>query len=165
MLLRNESLVKHYITVNLVFDDNTNKTLDIHEGEIVKVKYRKNGHVECGVGIIRQIKPFVRRSYRCNRQVQIESAYILLDMSQDNLACIDKIDLCDIIDIEFIYPDCPCPIPPLDPPKNDCNCRPGCGCGKEELPPPPQHNCQCDKPHYSCITGSALTNRGVIGHG
>lgn len=164
MLLRNESVVRHSIDIKLVFDDNTCRELTIHEGEIVEISYRKNGFVRCGVGFIRQIKPYLKKSFRYNRPV--ESAVILLDMSEENTACVDKIELDDIIDINFVYPDCQCPILPSKPPKNEhCNCI-NCQCKKEDIPKPPQNNdCKCKKPHYSCLVGSALTNRGVIGHG
>ena len=37
MLLRNESRVKHVIEIKLVFDDNTTREIEIHEGECVHV--------------------------------------------------------------------------------------------------------------------------------
>ena len=154
MLLRNESTIKHYININLVFDDNTTKSLDIHEGEIVEVKYRRNDCIRTGVGMIKHIKPFVKRSFKCNRQ--IESAYIVLDMSQNNLACTDKIELFDILDINFVYPNyCP---PSTEPSTGNCPCD------KVETPQP-SDSCRCQKTHYSCLVGGAVTNKGVIGHG
>lgn len=152
MLLRNESKVRHFIEIILVFDDNTTRELEIHEGELVHVTYRRNGCVKHGDGIIREIKPYIKKIC-CGI---IESAIIVLDMSQDNLACVEKIELDDIIDITQFCCHCP------DIDKNSpCNC--GCDCSRPTTPP--KDDCNCNKVQYSCVTGAALTNRGVVAHG
>ena len=141
MLLRNDSRVKHIIEIKLVFDDNTTRELEIYEGQCVHVSYKKNGCVKCGVGAIREIKPYIKKI--CCRL--IESAVITLDMSQDNCACVEKIELDDIIDIYHLC----------------------CNCPNEEEPPCDEdtsNNCQCRGAHYTCLTGAPLTDKGVIGH-
>lgn len=142
MLLRNESTIKHYININLTFDDNTTKSLDIHEGEIVEIKYRRNDCIRTGVGMIKHIKPFIKRSFKCNRQ--IESAYIVLDMSQNNLACTDKIELFDILDVNFVYPEF-CPAFPSESTS-------GCQCHKTEDTESTEDGCRCGKSH-TCSGG------------
>lgn len=103
MLLRNESRVRHSIDIKLVFDDNRVRKLEINEGDYVQVSYRKNGCIKCGVGIIRDIKAYIhsKKWPFCKR----ESAVITLDMSEDFISCIDKIDMFDIIDIRKIEYD------------------------------------------------------------
>lgn len=165
MLLRNESRVKHSIDIKLVFDDNTIKELEIHESDCVHVSYRRNGCLKCGVGVIREIKPYIRK-FCCEI---IESATIILDMSEENNAHIEKIDLDDIVDIDIVYPCC-CQIPDINnPQKPQCNCGSNeCKCNKESEPPKNQCNCNniCKPPiHYSCLVGTAITDRGVIAHG
>lgn len=107
MLLRNESRVLHTISIKLVFDDNRVRELKIAEGDEVQVSYRKNGCINTGVGVIREIKPYMHTK-RFPHICCMESAIITLDMSEDLVACVDKIDLYDIIDIrkvaEFIQP-------------------------------------------------------------
>lgn len=100
MLLRNESRIKHSIEIKLVFDDGKQRELEIHECDYIQVSYRKNGCLRCGVGIIRDIKPYVytKRFPFCKR----ESAVITLDMSEDHVSCVDKIDMYDIIDIRIL---------------------------------------------------------------
>ena len=145
MLLRNESKVIHSIQIKLVFDDNTTRELEIHEGECVQMSYRRNGCIRCGMGIIRRIEPYIKK-YCYNKP--IESALILLDMSEENQSCIDKIELDDIIDIRFIY---------------------SCDCPNDETPTKPEKpcesNCQCENTQYSCLVGSVVTNKGVVAHG
>ena len=110
MLLRNESRILHTIDIKLVFDDNKVRELKIAEGDKVQVSYRKNGCIAYGTGVIRDIKPYIhtkRFPHICN----MESAIIAVDMSEDSIARLDKIDLYDIIDIrkvaEFIQPIIP----------------------------------------------------------
>ena len=142
MLLRNESVVKHIIEIKLVFDDNTTREIEIYEGQCVHVSYRKNGCIKNGTGVIRKIKPFIKKIC-CGI---VESAVIELDMSQDNYACVEKIELDDILDISHLC--CKCPNeeePPCDDEtSNDCPCR-------KEV-------------QYSCLTGAVLTNKGVVAH-
>lgn len=167
MLLRNESRVKHSIDIKLVFDDNMTRELEIHESDCVKVSYRRNGCLKCGVGIIREIKPTIRAKYRCCDSDLLESAVIVLDMSEENNACIVKIDLEDIVDIQIVYPCC-CQIPNMNKPsKPQCNCGlEGCQCNKEPEPPKNECNCTCEPSvQYSCLVGTPITNRGVIAHG
>lgn len=147
MLLRNESKVRHSIDIKLVFDDNTTRELQVYEGLCVHVSYRKNGCLRCGTGVITEIKPYIKR-FRCRT---IESAVITLDMSEENYAHVDKIELDDIIDIKVIcYCDC-CP-------------------ENQEKPEPPKPQCPCmdkckePKVHYSCLVGTPITNKGVIAH-
>ena len=152
MLLRNESRVKHSIDIKLVFDDGTVKELEIHEGNHIQISYRRNGCLKCGVGVIRRIKPYI--SKLCERR---ESAVIVLDMSEDNRAHVEKIDLEDIVDIKLICPCC------------------GCECSNQEVTKPetpevqyPCGNttCKCKEPkvQYSCLVGTAVTNKGVVAH-
>lgn len=97
MLLRNESKIKHIIQVKLVFDDDKTKELEIQEGDKIHVSYRKNGFARCGIGIIKEIKPYVySKRLHFSRK---ESATIIVDMSIDNMAKVEMIDLYDIIDI------------------------------------------------------------------
>ena len=147
MLLRNESKVKHSIDIKLVFDDNTTKELELQEGNFIHVSYRRNGCLKCGLGVIRKIEPYIKKW--CCGEPKI-TAYIVLDMSEDNNACIDKVELCDIVDVDIMYPDCSCPSleTPIKPP---CDCA----------------SCPCKEPnaHPTCVTGSAVTNKGVVVHG
>ena len=110
MLLRNESRVLHTIDIKLVFDDDKVRELKIAEGDTVQVSYRKNGCIARGTGVIRNIKPYVHTK-KFPHICCMESAIITLDMSEDLIACVDKIDLYDIIDIrkvaEFIQPIIP----------------------------------------------------------
>ena len=105
MLLRNESRIIHSINIKLVFDDNRTRELVINEYDHIQVSYRKNGCIQCGVGIIRKIKPYVhsKRFPFCKRA----SAIITLDMSEDLVSWVDKFDLYDIIDIRKIEPQQP----------------------------------------------------------
>ena len=64
MLLRNESRVKHVIEIKLVFDDNTTREIEIHEGECVHVSYKRNGCVKYGVGVIRKINAHIKKTCR-----------------------------------------------------------------------------------------------------
>ena len=106
MLLRNESRIRHSILIKLVFDDDTCRELEVQEGDYISVSYRKNGYVRCGVGVIKNIKPyFFTKKWRCKS----ESAVITVDMSSDLQCNIDSFDLFDIIDIKRIIPvDCQC---------------------------------------------------------
>lgn len=100
MLLRNESRIVHAIKIKLVFDDGRKRELEIHEYDSVQVSYRKNGCIRQGVGVIRNIKPYVH-SHKfpfCKRA----SAIITLDMSEDLVSCVDKFDMFDIIDIRKV---------------------------------------------------------------
>lgn len=109
MLLRNESRIKHSIEIKLIFDDNKTRELEINEFDYVQVSYRKNGCIKCGLGIIRNIKPYIhtKKWSFCKK----ESAIITLDMSESNVSCIDKIDLYDIIDIRKVQLE-----------ENNCEC-------------------------------------------
>lgn len=151
MLLRNESKVKHSIDIKLVFDDNTTRELELREGDFVHVSYRNNGCLKHGIGIVKRIEPYLKKYYRCGCNQPVESALIVIDMSENNEACVVKIELCDIIDIKLVYPCCSCP-PVEMPPKPQC---------------PHMENCCCKelKPHYSCTVGSVVTNKGVVAHG
>lgn len=120
MLLRNESQVKHSIEVKLVFDDNTTRELELNVGDFIHVSYNRNGCVKCGMGVIRRIEPYIKKW--CCGEPKV-TAHIVLDMSQDNHACVDKIELSDIVDVQIVYPECCCPQieRPVKPPCN-CNC-------------------------------------------
>ena len=163
MLLRNESKVKHSIEIKLVFDDNTKRELEIHVGECVQVSYRRNGCVRCGMGLIRDIVPYLKKY--CQKPV--ESASIILDMSDDNEACVDRIDLDDIIDIKLVYP-CGCPYPIIEEPQKPQRpcCDDNCKCNKIEEPPKGCDRCHCEKQkvQYSCLVGAVVTNKGVVAH-
>lgn len=100
MLLRNESRIRHSISVKLVFDDDRVRELEINEGDYIQISYKKNGHVACGVGTVRDIKTYVytKKWPFCKR----ESAIITLDMSEDYKCCVDKIDMYDIIDVRQV---------------------------------------------------------------
>lgn len=127
MLLRNESRVQHSIHIRLIFDDNKKRELDITEGDLVQVSYRKNHRINCGVGIIRDIKTYAparRKENFCMR----ESAIITLDMSEDHVCCVDKFDMFDIIDIRIVK-QCPCnpdPTPDFDVKGTDTTSIVGC---------------------------------------
>ena len=104
MLLRNESRISHIIHIKLVFDDNTQRELDIQVNDCVQVSYRKNGCLRQGVGVIRKIQHInisAKSPGFCNR----ESAIITLDMSEDHVCCVDKIDIYDIVDIRHVRVD------------------------------------------------------------
>lgn len=102
MLIRNESRMMIILDIKLVFDDNTTRELQVKQFDCVQVSYRKNGCVRCGTGIIREIEPYIKHNYDpvccCNKH----SARITLDMSSDHVACVEKIDLYDIIDIRQV---------------------------------------------------------------
>ena len=122
MLLRNESKVKHSIDIKLVFDDNTTRELELNVGDFIHVSYRKNGCVKCGIGIVKRIEPYV---VKCRCIEPVTAALIVLDMSENNMACVEKIELCNIVDIKYVYPCCSCP-PTEMPPKMECPCMEGC---------------------------------------
>ena len=113
MLLRNESCIKHIIEIKLVFDDNTTKEFEICEGQFVRITHRKNGFLECALGVIKKIKPVIKKTCIGVR----ESAVIVLDMSSVNNAYVEHIELEDVVDIdlpECQYPNCgniPCEFP------------------------------------------------------
>lgn len=127
MLLRNESRVKHIIEVKLVFDDNTTREIEIYEGQCVHVTYKKNGCINCEVGVIREIKPYIKKL--CCKLV--ETAVIVLDASENNYARVEKIELDDIVDISHLCNECP-GIPEPDPePVYKCCCK-NCTCYPED---------------------------------
>lgn len=129
MLLRNESRVKHIIEIKLVFDDNTTREIEVYEGQCVHISYRRNGCVKCGLGVIKEIKPYIKKVC-CGI---IETAVITLDMSQDNYACVEKIELDDIVDI--YQPCCNCPsMEDSKPPVEEVVIVHHCCC------------CKCDQP-------------------
>ena len=159
MLLRNESRVKHSIEIKLVFDDNTCRELEIHEGEFIKISYRKDGYVKHGIGLIREIKIYTK--FRCPDR---RNAAIVLDMSKNNNAQMEIIELDDIIDVEFAYPDCNCS--ELKPSKVDTCCGCDCHCSKEIPKVEEPITCMCqNKVQFSCLVGTAVTDEGVVAHG
>ena len=101
------------------------------------MSYRKNGCLKQAVGIIKEIKPYThtKRFPFCKH----ESAIIILDMSEDLMCCVDKIDLYDIIDIRKI--------------NNQCCC--GCEVQKPEKP----------TRGMKCVVGGPLTNKEVVSNG
>lgn len=103
MLLRNESRVRNFIDIKLVFDDNRTRELEIHELDKIQISYRKNGCIKCGVGVVRDIKPYAytKKFPFCRK----ESAVITVDMSEDHVCCVDKIDMFDIIDVRKVVID------------------------------------------------------------
>lgn len=125
MLLRNESKVKHSIDIKLVFDDNTTRELELNVGDFVHVSYRRNGSLKYGIGIIKRIEPYIKKFFHCDCHNVCESAMIVLDMSENNMACVEKIELNDIVDIKLMYPCCQCP-PTEMPPTMHCPCMEGC---------------------------------------
>lgn len=145
MLLRNESKVKHSIEIKLVFDDNTSKELEIHSGDCVKVSYRRNGCVKCGVGVIRHIMPNLKKY--CNNKI-VESATIVIDMSEENAAFVCKIDLDDILDISLAYPNCPCHNVQQPPKEQHHCCHANC-----------QHN---SEPVAMCPCENVVTDEEVV---
>lgn len=149
MLLRNESKVKHSIDIKLVFDDNTTRELELNVGDFIHVTYRRNGYLKCGIGIVKKIEPYIKK-IRCSEP--IITSLIVVDMSENNKACIDKIELDDIVDIKFVYPCCQCPPVEMPPSKPQCSCKENCCCKESEV-------------QYSCVVGSVVTNKGVVAHG
>lgn len=142
MLLRNESRIVHAIKIKLVFDDGRKRELEIHEFDHVQVSYRKNGCIRQGVGVIRNIKPYVhtKKWPFCKRA----SAIITLDMSEDLVCCVDKFDMLDIIDIRKVKPV-----------EDNYGCQ--CGCNKTEEPEP---DFEITRP--GCMVGCPVTNEDVI---
>lgn len=166
MLLRNESIVKHSIQVKLVFDDNIIRELDINVGDFVHTSYRKNGCVRCGMGVIRKIEPYIKKYYdSCCCKNPVESAVIILDMSTENNAYVEKINLEDIIDIDFVYPCC-CTIPDVgindipEVPVSCCCCNSQCKCNKEEEIAKPV--CNCSNAQCTCSVEEVVTNNEVV---
>lgn len=100
MLLRNESRVRHSIDIKLVYDDNRVRELELNEGDCIQISYRKDGCIKCGVGTIRRIETSIHsnRFPFCKR----ETAIITLDMSEDFISCIAKINMFDIIDVRHV---------------------------------------------------------------
>ena len=142
MLLRNESRIRHSIDISLVFDDNKKRVLTIQECDQVQISYRKNGCLRHGVGVIRDIKPYVytKKFPHCQK----ESAIIVLDMSEDHVCCVDRIDLYDIIDIRKIN-------------IQDSNSNSGCNCNcnnSDFVPKKPKRRIG--------VVGAPLTNKGVV---
>lgn len=110
MLLRNESRVRHSIDIKLIFDGDRKREITIKEHDNIQVSYRKNGCIKCGVGVITNIEPYkyTKGKRCCSFQ---ESAIITIDMSEDYVACTQKIDLLDIIDIRKVQCECVCQCP------------------------------------------------------
>lgn len=100
MLLRNESMVEHFVHLKLVFDDNTEKEFNIFVGECVRIKYIKDGCCKMAEGIIKHIMPYNTRRTVC--KYRKESAIITVDSSYDFNGSIDEFDTKDIVDIEKI---------------------------------------------------------------
>ena len=102
MLLRNESKVKYSIQIRLIFDDDRRRNLEIQVGDKIQVSYRRNGRIKCDIGIIKEIKPYIHsKRWHFSKK---ESAIIIVDMSEENVAMLEKIDMYDIIDIRKILP-------------------------------------------------------------
>lgn len=102
MLIRNESHIIRTIHIKLVFDDDTRRELILNEGDCVQVSYRKNGGIKVGVGIIKEISPYMKKKWQLNNCCIKEGAVITLDMSEDHVACVDRFDLYDICDIRKV---------------------------------------------------------------
>ena len=135
MLLRNESRIKHTIEIKLVFDDGRTREVEINVGDEVQVSYRKNGCLRQAVGVIREIKPYshTKKFPFCHR----ESAVIKLDMSEDLVCCVDKIDLFDIIDIRKLNAEktccCECQTTESEYEIKSSKCKVGCAVTGEEV--------------------------------
>lgn len=100
MLIRNDSRVNYSIDIKLLFDDNSTKELTIKESDYIHVTYRKNGCVHCGIGTITRITPYFRTRWdKCSAK---SSAIITIDMSKQNDAHIEQINLYDIIDVYLL---------------------------------------------------------------
>ncbi len=109
MLLRNESKVRHFVEINLTYDDKAKKELIVHEGDCVDISYRRNGRVAVGSGKIKNI--IVKQYTKSNGFGTGETAILEIDMSSNCKAETDEINIRDIIDInlktdnEATYPD------------------------------------------------------------
>ena len=126
MLLRNESKVRHFIEINLTFDDKQNKNMILNEGDRIQVSYRKDGRVAAGVGKITEI--ITRHIHKCNGFGHKERAFIKVDMSEECAALSETIDIRDIIDINKVrLTTAPCPDmdEEIDPGFSVQPCRPG----------------------------------------
>lgn len=122
MLLRNESRVRHSIDIKLIFDGDRKREITIQECDNVQVSYRKNGCIKCGVGVITKIEPYKYvKNKRCCEQT---SAIITVDMSEDYVACTQKIDLFDIIDIRKVKCECVCHCPNKEETTPDFSVKP-----------------------------------------
>ncbi len=109
MLIRNDSRVNYSIDIKLLFDDNSTKELTIKESDYIHITYRKNGCIKCGIGTITRINPYFRTRWdKCNTK---SSAIITVDMSKENDACIEQIELYNILDVYILDKEnlkCPC---------------------------------------------------------
>lgn len=150
MLLRNESRIKHVIQIKLVFDDNTQRELEIQERDCVQVSYRRNGCLRQGVGIIKEIKPYIhtKKFSLCKR----ESAVITLDMSEGYVCCVDKIDLFDIVDIRKVHV-CKCKSGNSDSNNED---NKGCCCCHHH------HHDDQEQDQQNTNVGAVITEKGVV---
>ena len=106
MLLRNKSKVNHSIHIDLVFDDNKRKQLDIHEFDYIRVIYKHNDCKKHAIGRVKEIRPYLR-SKCCSNQCE-ESAIIIMDCSEYFEAEVIKFDIKDIIDIMKLTPEYCC---------------------------------------------------------
>jgi len=136
MLLRNESRIIHSINVKLVFDDGKTRELELHECDDIQISYRKNGCIKNGVGKIRHIKPYIynkKWNSCCSRR---ESAIIVVDMSEDYVSYVEKIDLFDILDVRIVDPS--------------------------SLPTESSNSSDFDVTPGGCRVGCPITNKGVV---
>ena len=102
MLLRNESRVRHFVEINLTYDDKESNNLIVNEGDNVAISFRKNGRIAMGEGKITEIK--VQHRARCNGFGMKETAILEIDMSGDCNSQTESVDIRDIIDIRKLVP-------------------------------------------------------------
>lgn len=102
MLIRNESRVRHFIEINLTYDDKENTNMIVNENDVVTISYRRNGRIHVGTGKITDIKIHHRK--KRNGFGMKESAILIIDMSGECSSRTENIDIRDIIDIKKLVP-------------------------------------------------------------
>lgn len=117
MLLENKSKVNFSITIDLKFDDDSEKKIDIKIGDIIKVHYSQNGNKLVDTGKIVDIVPVMQfKNHNPLKEKQKVTAKITLDCStEDFRSKVITINMMSILDIELIRPEIEIPIEPEKP--------------------------------------------------
>ena len=98
MLLENKSKLCFSAELNLVFDDETTKTLSVNVGDIIRIAFKHNGVRLDEQGKVTNIYPsrIVESQLYGSKKL---SAVLELDCSSEFKSYRYKIDICDILDI------------------------------------------------------------------
>lgn len=105
MLLRNESKLLYSVSIDLIFDDDTELHRVLHEGDVFQITYRHNSNKITNVGKLVQIKPVIKKelinkSQQCNCHFNSNpTAILVMDFSIEKVANLQEIAITDIIKI------------------------------------------------------------------